>query len=487
MQFFEWYCSQDCCLWKELKRETQQLVELGITSLWLPPAYKGMKGKASEGYDVYDLYDLGEFDQQGTVSTKYGTKQEYIEAVNAARVMGLKVYVDVVLNHMGGGEKEMVKARKVNPDNRNEFISDVMEIEAHTKFTFPGRKKKYSAFVWDHTCFTGFDCKENGEQHIYSIQNNFGEGWEDIFHDEKGNFDFLMLSDIEFRNPAVRWEIKKWTKWYYNTVNFDGLRLDAVKHIPHHFFNNWLDYIKREINPDLFVVGECWFTETNDLLLKYIEVTEGRMHLFDSVLHHKFHYASKAGSGYNLTTIFDNTLIAAKPELSVTFVENHDTQPLQALEAVVEQWFKPIAYAIILLRDKGYPCIFYPDLYGTGYTGKGADGNDYDIHLPKVEKLEDLLVLRKQYAYGLQHDYIDHPNCIGWTREGVDEIENSGLAVLISNEGEAHKFMEVGKQHAGRKFIDYLNYYKGSVIIDENGFGEFHVLPGSVSVWVREW
>ncbi|MDI8752022.1 hypothetical protein MJH54_31455, partial [Salmonella enterica subsp. enterica serovar Montevideo] len=41
---------------------------------------------------------------------------------------------------------------------------------------------------------------------------------------------------------------------------------------------------------------------------------------------------------------------------------NHDTQPLQALEAPVEPWFKPLAYALILLRENGVPSVFYPDL-----------------------------------------------------------------------------------------------------------------------------
>ena len=33
----------------------------------------------------------------------------------------------------------------------------------------------------------------------------------------------------------------------------------------------------------------------------------------------------------------------------------------QALESFIESWFKPSAYAIILLRNAGYPCIFYGD------------------------------------------------------------------------------------------------------------------------------
>ncbi len=45
--------------------KAEKIAELGITALWLPPAYKGIGGKDEVGYGVYDIYDLGEFDQKG--------------------------------------------------------------------------------------------------------------------------------------------------------------------------------------------------------------------------------------------------------------------------------------------------------------------------------------------------------------------------------------------------------------------------------------
>ena len=62
------------------------------------------------------------------------------------------------------------------------------------------------------------------------------------------------------------------------------------------------------------------------------------------------------------------------PEHAVTIVDNHDTQLGQALEAAVEPWFKPLAYALILLREQGVPCIFYPYLYGAQYIVERDDG-----------------------------------------------------------------------------------------------------------------
>ena len=64
-----------------MAKEAEQLKEDGVTAVWLPPAYKGASGANDVGYAVYDLYDLGEFNQKGTVETKYGSKDEYLSAI----------------------------------------------------------------------------------------------------------------------------------------------------------------------------------------------------------------------------------------------------------------------------------------------------------------------------------------------------------------------------------------------------------------------
>lgn len=484
-QFFHWYYPNDGSLWKNVKEAAPRLAELGITAVWLPPAFKGTNGIYSIGYDVYDIYDLGEFHQKTSVRTKYGTRKEYCDAIKALHDAGIQVYVDIVLNHKAGAdEPELIKVRKVDPEDRNKFISEPFDIEAFTRFTFPGRKGKYSPFIWDYQCFSGVDYdNKTKETAVYSILNDYGDGWEEVVDDEKGNYDYLMYDDIEFRNPAVREELKLWGEWYWKETGFDGVRLDAVKHISPAFENEWLDHMRKITGKEFFAVGEYWAPGNLPLLLKYIDATQGRMSLFDASLHHNFRAASKQGKDFDLTTIFNDTLIEAKPELSVTVVGNHDTQPLQALEAPVEQWFIPLAYALILLREKGYPCVFYTDMYSATYKDKGHDGQDYEIFLPACENIDKLLLARKQLAYGQQRDYLDHANCIGWTREGDTDHPGSGCAVLLSNGDEGFKTMEVGKVHAGKKFTDRLGKYPGEVTIDEEGKGEFHVSPGSVSIW----
>jgi alpha-amylase len=481
MQYFHWYIKSDDNLWKKVKQDVDELSEIGITAMWLPPGYKGTSGKNDVGYGVYDKYDLGEFDQKGSIRTKYGTKVEYLDAIKAAHNSGIQVYADIVLNHLAGADRtEWVKAIRVKNENHNFTIGEEVWIEAFTEFNFSGRNGKYSKFRWNHEHFSGVDWAHNLSESCIFKFIDLNRDWAEMVSNENGNYDYLMFSDLDMNNSEVRTELARWGKWYVNETNVDGFRFDAVKHIQFSFFRNWLDYLRKETTHELFAVGEYWDSNVKNLL-KFIGHTHGKMSLFDAPLQSNFYHASR--TNYDMRTILDNTLVKDQPSLAVTLVENHDTQPLQALEASVDYWFKPLAYAIILLRKEGYPCVFYPDYYGAEYTDKGRDGGEYKITLAPVEKLKELLKLRKTFSYGIQHDYFDDKNIVGWTREG-DDGSLSGLASILSNDSEGSKWMEVGMKHANKKFYDYLGNRDEKVIIDNYGWGNFHTNARSVSVWV---
>ena len=98
LQAFEWYLPDDSQHWNKLKVLAPSFSNLGVTLVWLPPAYKGAGGVHDVGYGVYDLYDLGEFDQKGTIPTKYGTKQEYLDAIGALQKENILDLAYIVLN-----------------------------------------------------------------------------------------------------------------------------------------------------------------------------------------------------------------------------------------------------------------------------------------------------------------------------------------------------------------------------------------------------
>jgi alpha-amylase len=481
-QFFHWYYSTEGNLWNHACDQAGHLASLGVSQVWLPPAYKSARGAGEPGYAVYDLYDLGEFDQKGTVRTRYGTREEYLHCIRSFHDAGIKVLADIVLNHKhGGDEKENIKIKRVNPNNRREFVSGDETIEVFTRFTFPGRQGKYSQYVWDQHSFTGVQLDDG----IGMIQNEYSNGqWEEMLENELGNFDFLMGNDIEYRNPAVREELKNWGRWYVETTGIDGFRLDALKHINPGFYPEWLGFLNEQFKKKFLCIGEYWQNNVG-ALLTYIDVTRGAIQLFDVPLHFNFQQASTRKKEYDIRKIFDNTLLKERPELSITFVDNHDTQPLQSLESTVDYWFKPLAYAIILLREQGTPCVFYPAVYEAKYTDH-KDGKEIYVELNKVPGIEEMMKVRAKLAYGQQHDYFDHEHVAGWTREGSGEYPGSGCAVVISNGDGGEKKMYMGKQHAGKKMKPVCGNPGEIIELDKNGDGLFKVNETSAAVWVME-
>ena len=474
MQYFEWYMKSEPALWETLKLDAEKLAKSGVTSLWLPPAYKGADGISDTGYSAYDLYDLGEFNQKGTVRTKYGTKKQYVEAIKALQKAGINVYADVVLNHkVGADEVESVSAQEFNENNRYQMIGEGKTIGAWTKFTFPGRKGKYSDFTWNWTHFDGIDWDQDNLKH--SIYKFVGKQWKDDVDNEKANYDYLMGADVDFDNREVYEELVKWAIWYIETTGIDGFRLDAVKHIPASFYRDFLYSVREQTGKELFTVGEYWSGDVSKLL-RYLDEIRSEASLFDVPLHYNFYHCSKANGAYDLRTILDNTLMRLNPMKAVTFVDNHDTEPGQIMQSFVDDWFKPMAYAIILLRQEGYPCVFYGDYKGIPHEKIRS----------KKQLLDKLMKLRKTKAYGPQHDYFDDPDCIGWTREGDEDHKDSGLAVVISDGRGGTKRMYVGKHFAGMHFADVMGNAKYNIKIDEYGCGEFYVNRGDVAVWVHK-
>ncbi|TFE00003.1 alpha-amylase [Jeotgalibacillus sp. R-1-5s-1] len=473
LQFFEWHIAADGDHWKRLRDAAKELKEKGIDGVWIPPVTKG-ESDADVGYGVYDLYDLGEFDQKGTIRTKYGTKEELHEAIQACQEQGIQVYVDIVMNHKAGAdEKETFEVIEVDAENRLDEISDPFEIEGWTKFTFPGREGKYSDFEWNFHHFNGtdYDAREERTGFFKIVGEN--KDWNDEVDEEFGNYDYLMFANIDYNHPEVRDEMISWGKWMIDTLQHNGYRLDAIKHISSSFINDFIKSMMAHRDGNFYIVGEYWNTDL-EACGNFLEETEYQLDLFDVQLHYKLHEVSEKGRDADLSALFNGTLVKEYPMNAVTFVDNHDSQPGESLESWIQDWFKQSAYALILLRKDGYPCVFYGDYFG-------IDGEE-PIE-DKREAIDPLIYARYHKAYGDQDDYFDHPATIGWVRHGVEEIKGSGCAVVVTVGDEGEKRMFVGQHRAGEQWRDYTNSREEHMTIDEEGYGTFPVNAGSVSVW----
>ena len=448
---------------------------IGIDNVWLPPACKAADLKGN-GYDIYDLYDLGEFHQREGVATKWGTKDELKQLSTQARELGIGMIFDAVLNHRSGADyMEKCMAIEVDDKDRTKEVGKPIEIDAWVGFDFPGRGNKYSSQKYHSKHFSGTDTANGKKTAIYKFLGQNKNWAQDVDH-EKGNFDYLMFADVDYSQKEVREDVKNWGEWVTNELSLSGFRIDAVKHISRGFLNEWFGHMNAKFGADrFFFLCEHW-TQSVPRLLEFLDQIKHRISLYDASLLHNFSEMS-SDEKLDLRAIFNNTLVSVRPHNAVTLVMNHDTQAGQTEHKPVADWFKPLAYALILLRQDGYPCVFYGDLHGI--EGPWPQG-------PSCKgKLADLIAARTLYAYGSQKDYFDTADCIGWTRDGTWDRPD-GVAVIMSKSKPSRKQMSVGALHAGEIWTDVLNNSQEEVKIDRNGFGVFSCPGQAVSVFVKK-
>lgn len=291
---------------------------------------------------------------------------------------------------------------------------------------------------------------------------------------ENGNYDYLLGNDLDLDHPEVIQDLLHWGMWVTKELDLDGFRLDAIKHMKDVFVKEFLEAVRASRNGKLFAVGEYW-NQDFDSLENYLNTVSRELHLFDVPLHYKMFQASQQGRDFDLTRFPEETLVARYPENAVTFVDNHDSQRGSSLESQVKDWFKPIAYGIILLMEKGYPCIFYGDYYGIG--GKKS---------PHRLILDILLDARRKYAYGQQDYYFDHPNTVALVRRGDAEHPGSGLVLLISNGEDGDKVVLVGEERKGEIWHEITGSIPDEITIGDDGKAAFKVQGGKLAVWVKK-
>lgn len=425
--------------WKNLASKAGELAAAGITAVWIPPPYKGHVGVDDVGYGVYDRYDLGELDQKGTVPTRYGTLAELLSAIGTLHGAGVKVYADIVMNHMMGGDgQEQVT------------LLGGGSASVPARFDYPVRGQAYSAFQWRKDHFNG-------------IQQGGGSwkqwhDWDFAPYDGGDAFDNLLGTEIRYTDPAVRAETIAWGKWITDKLSLDGYRLDAIKHIHMPFVKEWLEAVKG----DRFAVSEAW-TGDPVRLVSYAEMTGGRTHLFDVALHYVFQHMSDGDGAWDMRGLKAAGFVDKRPDLSVTFVDNHDTVNAGALHSPVTH-LKMLAYAFMLTHD-GIPCVFYKDYYEDGLG----------------EPIKRLIAIRKAHAFGPGREYDETDQDVYvYAREGEGGIP--GLLLLLNDGAAAER--TVASPFAGATLVDATGNVPDEVKTDAAGKGTFKVPAKGYAVWV---
>ncbi len=255
--------------WREIEAKMPELAEAGYESLWLPPPTKA-SGGLSVGYDLWDRFDLGSKDQRGTVGTRYGTEADLLSMMRAAHRFGIRVYFDNIMNH------NAFDIPGFNESTPIDVYPGFVPEDFHLRVTEEGFYRK-----WDNTRNWGdaWQVQHLGLSDLIDIATEPGE-WNNNFGRNEGdrirkirflrhpqNPDYYcfkptapgqkhsnnegqyvgfgpgngltaqFLADNEdFYAEYVEDLLHRSVRWKMDRTRADGLRLDAVKHVPEDFF-----------------------------------------------------------------------------------------------------------------------------------------------------------------------------------------------------------------------------------------------------------
>ena len=169
------------------------LKELGINCIWLNPVYASPQ--VDNGYDISDYYDI---------EPTYGTMADFKELLETAHGMGIRVIMDLVLNHTSDQHKWFLESRK-SKDNpyRNYYIwrdakPNGKEPNNWGNYFFEG---KGSAWEWDETT-------QQYYLHNYSKH----------------------MPDTNWEYEPLRQEMYRMMRWWLD-LGVDGFRLDAINRL----------------------------------------------------------------------------------------------------------------------------------------------------------------------------------------------------------------------------------------------------------------
>jgi hypothetical protein len=302
--------------YSRLIEKAKEILQSGATILYLPPPWvddsfwdSGSKHGGGEGYFWRD-FDL---------NSRYGTKQELIQLIECMHSLGIKVIVDIVLNHR----------------DKNRMKNDNWE--------YPG------------------PCWRIGAQ-------------------ETGGAFLDGSCDLRLDHPDVYNRFKYALGELQNDCKVDGWRWDFVwGYHP----KDVLTLIKETDGIEYFSVGEYWQAgqiSDDPMYQRYGGSEKSRILgwakesgscAFDMILKRELNQGIPANFKYGINL----SPIQEEREISVTVVDNHDTgaSPYSPANGWGQKvWecpaeFKSKAYAFIL-STPGTPCIYWPDLFDWGMT-----------------------------------------------------------------------------------------------------------------------
>lgn len=308
--------------------DSLRTTDLGVRCLWLMPI---MESPSYHGYDVTDYYK---------VDPDYGTRADFLGLVAEAHRRGIRVLVDMVLNHVSS---EHLAFQAALHDAGSPYRS---------WFRFQpekGPRNRWGGDNWHRSPVR--------EEYYYGF---FWDG----------------MPDLDYGEPRVLEEMKRVATFWLDTMRVDGFRLDAVKFLveengqaddtpgTHRVLAEISDHMRR-VKPGAFTIGEV-FDSTGALLNYYPDQLDGyfAFEVADSLIS-----AVRTGSGRGVLAPVLRLQDLLPAWRWSPFLRNHD-QPRTRTE-LGGDWEKARLAAVLLLTLPGLPFVYYGE--EIGMTGAKPD------------------------------------------------------------------------------------------------------------------
>ncbi len=364
------------------------LKELGVTAVWVTPPFKNKPvQRGSAGYHGYWILDFLQVDPH------LGTNDEFREFVRQAHARGLKVYMDIVVNHTAdviqpaGGTRYVDKATAPYRDAAGRpFDERVVAFNGlNAPAAFPALAAETSFARRPGVPTAEAAAKTPAWLNDVTLYHNRGDA---TFVGEDSTLgDFSGLDDLFTEHPrVVHGFIEIFTQWL-ETTGVDGFRIDTAKHVNGAFWQAFSPAIRaraRELGrPDFLQFGEVYNEAGDPAFLA--EFSTGTIPI-DTTLDFGFfaaarRFVAQQGTAAALADFFARDDYYTDHDSNVhatpTFLGNHDAGRFAYLVRQDNPGATPAQVAALvrlghglLYLSRGQPVVYYGD--EQGMVGRGG-------------------------------------------------------------------------------------------------------------------
>lgn len=263
------------------------IADLGFTAVWLNPVLENDMPRASyHGYAATDFY---------AVDRRFGTNEEYKELINAAEERGMKVIMDMIMNHSGSQHWFVL-----DPP-----MDDWINHQGDFKQTTHMRQTNLDPYASEYD------------------KKAFSDGW------------FVRsMPDLNQRNEFMSRYLIQNTLWWIEYSGISAIRMDTYPYPDKDFMTDWTCSVMQEY-PDFNIVGEEW--SLNPVIVSYWqagkETHDGYKSCLPSVMDFPLQSAVSDGlseeenwnSGFiKAYEMLANDFLYPDPSNLVIFPDNHD-------------------------------------------------------------------------------------------------------------------------------------------------------------------